>query len=269
MGRNVIDLTGQRFGRLTVIERADDHVGPSGRKHVVWRCKCDCGNEVIVRSVNLKSGHTKSCGCLRRGLLGKRRMTHGYSKERLYRIWNGIIQRCYNPKNNAYKNYGMRGIAMCDEWRYSYEPFREWSLNNGYDEAAERKYCQIDRIDVDGPYSPENCRWVTSKENANNRRNNVFINYNGEKKTFAQWCSELGLNANTVWSRINNLGWDTAKAIETPVQERNRIIEYNGETNSMVEWSKKLNIPYKTLYYRFYNGWPTEEVLFGRKKGAS
>ena len=157
---------------------------------------------------------------------------------------------------------------MCDDWHYSYELFRDWSLNNGYDGDAEYGGCQIDRIDVNGPYSPANCRFVTARDNSNNRRNNLFIEYRGERKTLHQWCHELGLNANTVRNRIYVCKWNPVKAITTPIFEP-LTIEFNGEIHTLFEWSNILDVSYSTIYNRLHRGWSTEEAFFGRKEDVS
>lgn len=164
-----IDLTGQRFGRLTVIERAGTR-----NRMALWRCKCDCGEETLSISGSLRSGASKSCGCSRRSHLVESppRRTHGGSRrDRLYRVWRGMIDRCYYPSHNRYTEYGGRGIFICEEWRHDYGTFREWALASGYDADAARGECTIDRIDVDGPYAPWNCRWVDSSTQARNKRN--------------------------------------------------------------------------------------------------
>lgn len=162
---NFRDLTGLRFGRLVVLGRA-----PSGAHwRVKWRCQCDCGNEVVADGGNLKSGHTSSCGCVARETVATRSKTHGESNTRLYYVWGGVLRRCENPKTPEYKYYGARGISVCAEW-HEYSVFRDWMFANGYDPAAPRGVCTIDRIDPDGDYAPANCRVVDMKTQRRNQR---------------------------------------------------------------------------------------------------
>lgn len=160
-----IDLTGQKFGRLTVIHRVENDKYGKPR----WLCKCDCGNEHYATTHNLRSGHVKSCGCLQPIVASLVNTTHGATKQgkckRLYWVWAAIIQRCENPKNKAYCNYGGRGICICQQWKDNFAEFRKWALANGYTDGLE-----IDRIDVNGNYEPDNCRFVRPALNAENKR---------------------------------------------------------------------------------------------------
>lgn len=168
---NSVDLSGQRFGRLAAVERT----GRSDCGATMWLCKCDCGNFVSVQYSNLKSGATKSCGCLNRENREKRNYKHGGSQrgkcERLYRVWRGMQERCKNPKNISYKHYGAVGVSVCEEWN-DYAAFRSWAIENGYDSSAKRGECTLDRINPFGNYCPENCRWANMKTQSNNKRVN-------------------------------------------------------------------------------------------------
>lgn len=157
------DLTGRKFGKLTVVE----FKGSNNKTGALWLCKCECGNEKIITSRNLLSGVTKSCGCLSKEK--PNHTTHGLCYTRLHGVWASMKSRCYNPNNKRYKNYGGRGIKVCDEWQ-EFRPFYNWAIANGYDENAPRGQYTIDRIDVNGDYEPHNCRWITIEEQQKNKQ---------------------------------------------------------------------------------------------------
>lgn len=206
-----LDLTGQRFGRLTVISFSHKNK----RGVVYWSCKCDCGKETVASRSDLRGGNTQSCGCYRLQRIKETNSTHQESHTRLFKTWCSMRERCTYPRNNHYHIYGGRGIKVCDEWQ-EFIPFRDWALANGY-----RDDLTIDRIDPDGNYCPENCRWTDAKTQANNKRNNRLIEYKGQTKTLAQWCRDFpGLSAGTIKSRIYLYGWSVERAFETPVKRK-------------------------------------------------
>lgn len=219
---HIKDLTGQKFGRLLVVERAKDKYY-NGVRCTTWVCKCDCGNTTIVSTSSLTTGNTTSCGCYALELRSVRHKTHGMSKSRLYNIWNGILTRCYNEHSTKYKNYGARGITVCDEW-HKFENFYEWAKETGYDENAKYGECTIEREDVNGNYCPTNCKWATSKEQANNTTTNRLITWNNETKTASQWEEIVGIKASIIRDRLQN-GWSTEKALTTPPRCRNKQTE--------------------------------------------
>ena len=192
------DLTGQRFGRLVVLRR--DQNDRNGK--ATWRCQCDCGKEVVVVGANLRTGDTKSCGCMHYEFIRNLNVTHGYSKTRLYKVWAHMKERCYNPSNKNYDRYGMRGITICDEWLQDFLKFREWAMANGYDESAPKGQCTIDRIDNNKGYSPDNCRWVDMKTQLSNYSKNIYVEIDGKKQTLRQWADEVGLPYMTIVGRF-------------------------------------------------------------------
>lgn len=189
------DLRGKRFGRLLVLDF--DHKGGKQGRTYYYRCLCDCGKEVIKPSTYLLHSNInphQSCGCWHKELYIAASTTHGHGNRYnpTYKTWNEMKYRCENPNSDAYKHYGGRGIKVCARWRDSFENFLA--------DMGERpsKYHSIDRIDVNGDYCPENCRWATTYVQCNNRRNNIYVTYNRKTKTLKQWCDDLGMNYNNV-----------------------------------------------------------------------
>lgn len=225
-----VDLTGQRFGMLTVLGVSEDvYIDPKrGYKYKKWDCQCDCGNIISVRTSALtckSKGSIRSCGCVRMQHMLETRITHGESHTRLYKIWLGMKKRCYNENCKSYKNYGGRGIRVCDEWLNDFEAFKSWAINNGY-----KTELSIDRIDVNGDYSPDNCRWSDDFIQANNRRSNHLLEFNGEIKTIAAWAEEYGLNYHTLFARLDR-GWDVEESLTIPMGkytagQRKKAIKY-------------------------------------------
>ena len=194
----VIDLTGQKFGRLLVIERVYPSDGENYSKEkcrATWKCRCDCGKETIVTGKHLRSGNTKSCGCIHKEILEKRNYEtakHHGRDDRLYQFWQSMIRRCEKENHPAYKYYGGRGITVCSEW-HTYSVFREWAISNGYERSAQQWDCTLDRRNTNDSYNPDNCRWVTMKVQANNRRNNRIVEGFGEKHTISEWANMFGV----------------------------------------------------------------------------
>lgn len=204
----LIDLTGQRFGRLVVKVRR----GSDNWKSSLWLCQCDCGNNCLVSSHNLRTNHTQSCGCLQKEATSRALTTHGYRNTKLYGVWNSMLSRCQRKNNSAFAHYGGRGISVCDEWR-AFDGFLRWSLANGYREGL-----SIDRIDNDKGYCPDNCRWETMKVQANNRRYTLKAEYNGEIRTVAEWADTYGIKYATLRKRLKS-GWSIDAALQTPTRE--------------------------------------------------
>ena len=201
-----IDLSGERFDRLFVVMRANDRKLNDGTSRRAWLCKCDCGNEVIVTTAELRSGDTKSCGCLKRELDCERATTHGYHGTHIHNVWCAMRRRCRNSTGKSAKYYHDRGISVCPEWDNDFLNFYEWSLSNGYSEGL-----TIDRIDVNGGYEPGNCRWVSMKTQANNRSNSRNISFRGEMHTLQEWSEICGIPYTTLYMRFRN-GWSTERA---------------------------------------------------------
>ena len=204
---DVTPYIGMKFNKLTILKSADkDNHG-----NTLIKCLCDCGNEKILTLSAVKRGVIKSCGCGKKAYKEsfiKEHITHGHSKTRLYRIYHGMITRCNNPKREDYKHYGGRDIKVCDEWYNNYLAFEKWALSNGYDKSL-----TIDRIDVNKDYSPDNCKWVTRKEQSRNQERTVYLTYNGEKKPMSEWAELLGISYWTLRSRIK-YGWTDKEIIE-------------------------------------------------------
>lgn len=188
------DLKGKNFHMLTVVE----YYGVSEKKQIYWRCVCDCGNEILVKTSDLNQGSIKSCGCWRRKV-GHNNYKFGCRNNRLYHIWRGMKARCYNPNSPSYKYYGGRGIEVCDEWKNDFSSFQTWAMNNGYADDL-----SIDRIDFNGNYCSDNCRWETSTSQNNNKRNNVYLTLGDRTQTLAQWCREFNADRDKVKYYMKN-----------------------------------------------------------------
>lgn len=203
-----IDLTGQRFGFLTVAKRAEN----DNQGKAIWECKCDCGNMHTVSRTDLKNSHVKSCGCYTKEFQKTSHIKHGLKYTRLYRTWNDMKDRCYNPKCHAYSNYGGRGISICEEWKNNVVNFYNWAMSNGYTDEL-----SIDRINVNGNYEPSNCRWVTMKVQQNNKTTNRIIEFNGASHNLSEWAKIFKIPYMNMKSRIKD-GWSIEKISNTPVK---------------------------------------------------
>lgn len=203
-----LDLTGLRFGRLVVQHLADCGGEKAGRTRRRWVCVCDCGNRVIASTQDLRKGDVRSCGCLKRDSTIKRMSTHCASRTKLHNIWKAMRKRCRNEHNSDFAHYGGRGIFVCPEWDSSFEAFRDWALSHGYEEGL-----TIDRIDVNNGYSPDNCRFCSMKDQANNRTSNVVVEFDGQSHTIKEWSEILGIPYSRLYMRLKN-GWTIERAFE-------------------------------------------------------
>lgn len=319
-----IDLTGQRFGKFIVINRAPDHILPKGYHETMWNCKCDCGQIRSVSSKNLRSKNSTSCGHerihrSRTELLNKRfghltvisfdhcdkekdyrmywnckcdcgneKIIDGHSlkrggcnscghcrsiwaeppesSERLYNVYRSMKSRCLCKTSASYRHYGGRGISVCPEWIDNYKNFKQWAYQNGYDENAPYGELTIDRIDVNGDYCPENCRWITIQEQLLNKRDTVYLTIDNCTKPLETWCKEYKIRRNTVEGRLVR-GWTAKDAISVPVNSRvnktwEKKITYNGSTKSTTEWSKITGLSPRRIRARLRSGWTVEKALF-------
>lgn len=200
----LINLIGSKFGRLLVISRF-----ASKGKSPKWLCRCACGTETVVFGSALRTGHTKSCGCLNREIAAAKQYRHGMSKSTEHKIWSGIIERCSNPKSQFYHRYGGRGISICERWL---------TFENFFADMGNRpsKFHTLDRKENDGNYEPSNCRWSTRKEQSNNTSRNVWITIDGTRKTLTQWCDQTGIDKDLASQRILRDCWSPEDAVTIP-----------------------------------------------------
>lgn len=246
------DLVGQKFGKLTALQQA----GRDKRGETLWMCKCECGNVVNVLSSNLRTGHTKSCGCLKNVASNYK---HGKAGTPLYKIWANMIQRCNNPDSTYYHRYGARGISVCDRWL---------KFENFYADMGEnpKGFC-LERIDNDGDYCPGNCKWVSPKEQARNRETSVDITYQGRTQCVSAWEEELGFKHGTLWMRLYTYNWPIEKAMTEPIKDVKRTpITVFGKTQSLTKHCKDHGLGLSTVQARLARGITIEEALTMDKK---
>ena len=192
----IVDMKGKRFGNLVVVKRLrNDKYG-----NAMWDCVCDCGNSYTAKGQSLRNGHVKSCGCLQRKTAQKLSYIHGESRTILYKRWHAMKQRCENKNSSSYKDYGGRGIKICDEWK-DFMVFKEWAINNGY-----KKELTIERVDVNGDYSPKNCVFATRAEQNRNTRRNIRILVNGKIKTISEIARDLDIPKWVLLTEYHNVG---------------------------------------------------------------
>lgn len=199
------DLTGQSFGRLSVLYATADR---DSDKSIMWLCKCACGNTVLASGVLLRKGAVKSCGCLRREVLAEKSRTHGLRHHPLYQVWADMKQRCLNQNSPVYMNYGGRGISVSEEWQSDFESFFNWAIKHGY-----KKGLELDRENNNLGYGPDNCRFVSKRVNCQNRRNNVIVNYHGDNMPLVEACRKAGKDYQAVWRHINKGGMRASEAL--------------------------------------------------------
>lgn len=204
----VVISAGMRFSRLVTIQEA----GRTKQQYVLWACRCDCGKTVTVASSHLRSGNSRSCGCLSSDTTSQRNRTHGPSGTRVYRIWEHIHKRCSVPSHNDHKDYGGRGIRVCERW----SSFEAFFADMGHPPSEDHS---IDRRDTNGHYEKDNCKWSTNVEQANNRRNTVFLTLNGVSRSRSDWARELGLSPGAIKAR-QRLGWPDDRILTTPPDTR-------------------------------------------------
>lgn len=197
---NKYSLIGKKFGKLIV----ESEFIKNQRRYC--NCVCECGKKIKVLAQNLRTGHTKSCGCI---LEKWREKNNRVYKEPLYKIWKAMKSRCYNLKDKRYTNYGGREITICDSWLENYQQFKDWAIEQNYKDGL-----SIERIDVNKGYNPKNCKWIEIKEQANNKTNTVIIEYNNEKKSLRDFCIQYNLSYKAVYWRIKK-GWDLDKVFKT------------------------------------------------------
>lgn len=232
-----IEMIGKRFGKLVVLKESG-----RGKRGLLYECKCDCGNNAIFPGKYLRDGINKSCGCL----------NHGLSKTRPYRVWGNMKKRCSNKNCPDYPRYGGRGITYCEEWE-SFESF--WNdMKDGYED-----HLTLDRINVNGGYSKDNCRWVDFKTQQNNRRDTRFLEYNGKTYTISELAEIVGMNRSTLSTRLFE-GLSIEEAISKPIPEK-VTITFKGKTKTVPEFAKEYGLTYRQLQKRLHRGWTVERAL--------
>lgn len=253
-------MIGQTFNRLTVLAAA----GKNKHRQPLVRCLCSCGVEKVFVAARVKSGETKSCGCYFLEVAAERGRrlftTHGLSNTRGYRAWADMLKRCRDTKRHDWLNYGGRGITVCERWN----DFKLFFADMGPAPAG----ASIDRIDNDKGYAPENCRWATPKEQANNRRSNIRISYEGATRTLTEWAEKFGVPSHMVLKRYYR-GWQPPQLFMPPTRDGKRetiFVTYDGKTQSLSAWARSLGMPSTTVFHRYKRGIRPPELFQQDKK---
>lgn len=257
MGKESLNLVGQRFGKLTVIKDLGLRKRADGRNNSWFLCRCDCGNECEKKGTVLKSGKVNSCGCLYKELAHNKPNYHGKTHKKLYQVWSAFRGRCNCPTDAAYKNYGGRGIGYAPEWD-DYLIFEKWAFENGYQENVG---LTLERIDVNKGYTPDNCCWDTRKRQSNNKRNNLYFTIDGVTHTLAEWCEIYNVPYSRVDVRMNALGWSFEDALFKERCFPIHTITYKGETKTTKEWAKITGLSTDIIRRRLKSGWTPEEII--------
>ena len=267
---NISDYLGKKLWNVTIIGLDPDYIGKTYNANK-WLFQCDCGTIFSAAPSRVLSGHKKSCGCRN----AKQRITHGCGNSEYYHGWWSMMQRCYNPNHHNFKRYGARGISVCEEWK---DPsnFIAWAIQSN---GEHRNGFTLDRIDNDGNYCPENCRWASPSTQSNNRKNTVKVFYNGEMVPIALVAKEHGLDANLVRARVFNLGWSIEEALSTPIRGAShknpseskekrpqKCICINGEYKTVTEWCKEFGTSRDLAFQRRSRGWDIESAIKTPKK---
>lgn len=253
-----IDLTGHKYGRVTVLSYAGR---AKGTYTFCWNCICDCGTKFVVRGASLKDGNTKGCGCLHKEWCAEK-SKNAKGPPESYKVWGSIKQRCYNPKSSAYQLYGARGITMSDEWKDSFATFI------GDMGPRPTKKHSIDRINNDGHYCKSNCRWALPTAQGRNTRHNHWLTFNGVTLCLEDWCERIGIDHSVIIGRIER-GWPIDKVLTAPLGSKvkktkpgnQRLYTYKGKVQNVSEWAKEFGIRMETLWYRLDRGMSIEDAL--------